>query len=425
MATPESAKKPKIAYAWVVFALCFIMIFCVLGFCSSSKSLYLAPITDDLGISRSLFSISDSCRYVTTAIINLFFGFLILKLKPRLMAAAGFLSLIAFALISAFAQSVAQFYIAGVFLGIGLAWTTTTLVGYVVERWFTKSKGTVMGVILAANGLGAALASQVVSPVINASADGWRKAYLLSAAVVAACGVLVVLFLRNSPEDVGQEPLGTDKTAKEKRGSKWEGMDFSEAKKHGYFYLAALCVFLTGLILQSATGVSSAHMKDCGIDPAFIATALSIHSIALAAAKMYTGFSFDHFGLRITLLVCYVFAGVSLVILAFVSNNTMAMLYSVFSSIALPLETIMVPLIALDLFGQKSYAKMMGIFLAFNTAGYALGAPLVNVMYDITGSYRSILLILAALSAVIAVIMLFAITQAHKVAADLAEKAEA
>ena len=32
-------------------------------------------ITEATGIKRSLFSISDSCRYVTTAVVNLFFGF--------------------------------------------------------------------------------------------------------------------------------------------------------------------------------------------------------------------------------------------------------------------------------------------------------------------------------------------------------------
>lgn len=419
---PVPKKSPRFFYGWVVFALCFLMIFCVLGFCSSTKSLYLAPITEDLGVSRSLYSIADSCRYVTTAVVNLFFGFLILRLKPRRMAAAGFIALVAFALVNSTAKSVGTFYLGGVLLGLGLAWTSTTLVGYVVERWFTRSKGTIMGIILAANGLGAAVASQIVSPIINASAGGWRSAYRLAALIVAACGLLVVAFLRNDPEDVGQQPLGLEKAAKAKRGNSWKGMEFSEAKKHGYFYLAALCIFLTGMILQSATGVSSAHMKDCGIDPAFIATALSAHSVALALAKMYTGFSFDRFGLRVTLLVCYVFTVAAMVILAFVSNNAMAMAYSVISSFALPLETIMVPLIAMDLFGQKAYARMMGLFVSFNTAGYALGAPLINVMFDLTGSYRSILLILAGLGLIVAALMMVCITQAHRAAAELSDE---
>ena len=416
-------KPRKFFYGWVVFALCFMMIFCVLGFCSSAKSLFLAPITEDLGISRSLFSIADSVRYVTTAVVNIFFGFLIVRWRPRKMVAFGFVALIAFALITSFAKNLAGFYLGGFFLGIGLSWTTTSLVGYVVEKWFTKSKGTIMGFILAANGLGAALASQIFSPILNSRSDGWRLAYRVSAIVVASCGVLVVLFLRNTPEELGLEPLGRDKVAKAKRGNSWKGISLKEASKKSYFYLAAACVFLTGLILQSSGGISSAHMKDCGIDPAFIATCLSIHSVTLACAKLFTGFFFDKSGLSSTMLFCGVCTVIATAVLALVSNNSMAMIYSILESFAAPLETIMIPLIVLDLFGSESYAKILGLFISFNTAGYALGAPLVNSIFDLTGSYKSILLILSALSALVMVLMQFCIAKAHKLAKDL-EKEE-
>lgn len=42
-------------YRWVIVAASFLMVFVCLGFCSSSKSLYLAAITEALGIKRSLF----------------------------------------------------------------------------------------------------------------------------------------------------------------------------------------------------------------------------------------------------------------------------------------------------------------------------------------------------------------------------------
>lgn len=113
------------------------------------------------------------------------------------MISLGFLSLIASCLLYSLADSVYLFYLGGCLLGLGLAWTTTTLVGYLVDRWFAERKGTVMGIILAANGLGGAAASQIISPLIYGSrADGWRSAYRLTALLLAAVGVLVVLFIR-------------------------------------------------------------------------------------------------------------------------------------------------------------------------------------------------------------------------------------
>ena len=70
-------------YKWVVAAACFLMIFVGLGFCSSNKSMYLSAITQALGIKRSLFSLNDSFRFISTAIVNLFFGALIAKFGAR------------------------------------------------------------------------------------------------------------------------------------------------------------------------------------------------------------------------------------------------------------------------------------------------------------------------------------------------------
>lgn len=413
--TLEDRPKRRIFYGWIVFGTCFLMVFTALGFCSSPKGLYLAAITENLGIPRSLYSISDSCRYVTTAIVNLFFAYFVLKLGPRNMIAFGFLALIASCLVYSFSSSIWVFYLGGCLLGLGLAWTTTSLVGYVVEKWFTNSKGTIMGIILASSGLGGATATQILSPMIYiASGDGWRASFRLSACVLAVVGLVVVLLIRNSPAQVGQTPLGTDKAKKKTRGSSWMGLSLAEALKKPYFYVGAVCVFFVGMILQSTTSVSSAHMKDVGLNPAFIATVVSIHSLCLTLSKMSVGFSFDRFGLRFTMLLCNVSALVAMLLLAFVSNNAMAAGYGIISAFALPLETIMLPLIALDLFGQKAFAQVMGLFVSFNTLGYAFGAPLLNFIFDKTGSYQTIFLILAGLMAVITVVMQFVISAARK-----------
>ena len=79
--------KKKLDYQWVIVITCFIMEFVALGFCSSNKSLYLGAITEALNIKRSLFSINDSVRFMTSAVVNLFFGTLIHKFGARKMVA--------------------------------------------------------------------------------------------------------------------------------------------------------------------------------------------------------------------------------------------------------------------------------------------------------------------------------------------------
>jgi MFS family permease len=198
----------------------------------------------------------------------------------------------------------------------------------------------------------------------------------------------------------------------------WVGIEFKQLAKKWWFYLSLVCVFFTGFVLQGVTGISAAHMGDVGITQAFVATVLSVHSISLACFKFLTGFMYDKFGLRVTMSVCSFTAILVMLLLAFVSNSTIgmifAMAYGILSSLALPLETIMLPIYASDLFGQKSYGKVLGIVVATNVAGYALGTPIVNLVYSLTSSYNIALFGGAILMALVIIGMNVVIKQAQK-----------
>ena len=385
-------------YKWLIVAASFLMVFTCLGFCSSTKGLFLSAITEALGIKRSLFSINDSCRFVTTAVVNLFFGSLIARYGPRKMIAVGFVSLIASMLIYSYAEHIYVFYIGGMLLGMGLSWTTTTMVGYVVDCWVKEHKGTIMGAVLAANGLAGAVAAPIITPIAYNGVDpfGYRKAYRLIALILLIVGVVVVAVFRDKP--ASERPIHGKKKA---RGNSWSGIDFSEAVRKPWFYAAAVCVFLTGVSLQSVSGISSAHLRDVGFDEGYIAMVVSAHSFALAASKFLAGVSYDKFGLKTTMLICNVAAVIMTFLLAIVqvgpAGNVIAMAFGVLSSVALPLETIMLPLIVSEWFGQKSFAKLLGIFVSINTAGYAVGVPVANLCFDMVGTYAPFLFVLSVI----------------------------
>lgn len=70
------------------------MVFIVLGFCSANKGYYLDAITNALDVERSLFSIGDSIRFITTAVVSMFFGILVNKFGTKKLILAGFVCLI-------------------------------------------------------------------------------------------------------------------------------------------------------------------------------------------------------------------------------------------------------------------------------------------------------------------------------------------
>ena len=393
-------------YKWVVVAACFMMIFLGLGFCSSNKSMYLGAITEALGIKRSLFSLGDSIRYVATATVNLFFGALVAKWGARKLVGIGFGCLAAYAAIYMLANQVWHFYIGGFLLGIGMSFCSTTMVSYLVSRWVPEHRGTVTGAILCANGIGGALAAQIISPMINDPADpfGYRRAYTMVAIAMLITGVIVTALIREPRE------LSGPVAAKKKRGKQWTGLSVEEARRTPYFYAAAICVVFTGMALQGISGIAATHMYDVGLDKGYVATVLSICSLVLACSKFLVGFSYDKLGLRITVTACDLFACAAFMCLALVNTahgNIFAMSYGILAPLALPLETVLVPLIAADLFGEKEFSKMLGIFVSLNVTGYALGTPICNLVFERFGTYAPILVLFSILMVAIAVVFQF------------------
>lgn len=409
--------KKKLDYKWVIAFACFLLGFFCLGFCSGNRSLYLSAVTEALDIPRSLFSLNDTIRYVTTTLINLFFATILHKLGVRKMVAMGILCLIAQCVISATATNVWGFYLAGIFLGCGLSLCTTTMISFVIRRWHPQNTGRVLGFVLAANGVGGAAATQVVSPIIYQEGNpfGYRNSYLLMAGILVVVGLIVVPMLREKPDESG--PLKTPEK-KSPKNRDWAGPEWETVRKTPYFYLAAGCIFLTGMCLQGLVGINAAHMRDTGIDPAFVAMVLSIHSLVLAGTKFLTGLSYDKCGMRVTMTICHTAALAATFLLSMVGVTALgrgsAVSYGAVSALAMPLETVMISLFASELFGSRAFPHTMSIFAAVNTAGYAVSTPVANWCFDSFGSYVPVILIYCGIMALVMVTFQLVLTAAHR-----------
>lgn len=398
-------KRIKENYHWVIIISCFVLIFAALGICGGNKSLYLAAVPDALGIARGAYSVGDSIRYIATSVTNLFFGVLMMRFGPRKMVGVGMSAMALSCLLNSLAEDVWCIYLAGALLGFGLTFSGTAFVGYLIRRWCKEKQGTILGLVLCANALGAAVTAPIFTPIILGDDPfGYRNVYRITALIALCVGILLMLLIRDTNDE---KTLPQKKQAK---GNTWEGITLKQALRKPYFYIACASIFFTGAVLQSVSGVSSAHMKDQGLDAEFIATSVSIHALALAAFKFLSGWLYDKKGLKFTMLVCDSAAVVMILLLSMVSTSLegriFTIAYSVLSSLALPLETVMLPLIAGELFGEKEYSKLLGIFVSVNTAGYAMGPLVSNLCFDAIGTYVPVFWVYAGIMSVVTVAFL-------------------
>lgn len=394
-------KKGKLDYKWVIAAACFILCVVGLGLCSGNAGLFVVATTEALDISRSAYAVSSSLRYVATAVMNMFFGAMVLKFGPRKLIGAGMLILVLSCVSYAMAKTVIGLYIGGILLGIGLTFAGTTIIGYVIKQWFTEHQGVVLGVVLSANALGAAVSAPWFSSMIGSADFGYRKAYWAVAAVLLVSGIVLVLLFRDKEKPQAE----TAKIAK--KASAWEGNTYGQKEQKPYFYIICACLVLTGMVLASSAGVAAAHMEDQGLDLPYVAVVTSVYSLMLAASKLIVGALTDKKGLRFAVLTCDVSALLMVVLLCVVSNSAfgkvIAMIYAFSAGLALPLQTVLLPLMASDLYREEDYGKALGVFTAANSIGFLLGNTLANFCFDLFGTYRHILvadgILMAAISA--------------------------
>lgn len=379
----------QINYKWVILATCFLMEFLCLGFCSSNVGLYTKAVTEALNIKRSVYSLSSSIRYITQVITALYFGKLIARLGVRKMVGLGLTGFICSVLIRAFATQFYHLYIGSVFWGIGIVFAGGSMAATIVRRWFHQDVGRYTGIVMSANGIGGAIAAQIISPIINnGEVFGYRKAYLLSAAIAFVIAVLVIVFLRDNPSD----PAPASANGKKKpKGAIWEGLPYERIKKKPYFYITAAMVFITGISLASVGSITLVYMADLGLPDSFIAIYATLSSLFLTFSKLFVGACYDKRGLRFTMLICQISAVVSFVLKLILSNSTQGMVFAiiavVLTALASPMETVIIPLLTGDLFGLASYDKVLGIMGAANSLGLCLGSFLGDLTYDVFGTY--------------------------------------
>ena len=412
-------EKKKFNYSWVIIALSFLIVGLSLGFCSSGRTLYLTAITDALNIGRGAFSLNDTFRFATMTVVNIFFGTLVNKFGIKKLVCAGFICLISFAIINSLAEELWLFYIAGILLGIGLAWTGTTMVGAVLNIWCKEeNKGKITGIVLSANGLFGAIAVQIISPIIYQEGNpfGYRNSYRLVAIILAVILVLVIIFFRDRPKGA-QKTVITKKT-KKARGRGWVGMEYKDVLKKPYFYLSCVCLAFTGMALQGLGGIATPHMYDVGLSKPLVATISSCSSIIMMGSKILVGFMYDKKGIRLTMNICFICSFISTIGLILISNTDMGIIIAfarvIFAAIALPLETVMLPLYASELYGNKSFLLVLGVFSSANYAGYAVGAPLGNLIYDVSGSYNVAFIIFGSLMLFVTITMQYVVKKSRQ-----------
>lgn len=396
----------RFSYKWVIAAACFGMIFICDGFAAGYRGLFLTAVANGLGVKRTLVSVSESCRFLAAALVGIFYGTLRARFSARRLTGAGFLILAVSLAVYSCANTVYGFWVAGALMGVGTSFISTTMASSLIHQWFDRNVGSVTGVVFASSGLGSTLGSQIVSPILyGGDPMGFRTAYRITAIVVAAAALVIVPLLREKGRETAVTPMPKTEKIAEATLKKRRGETLCR-------FVIGACIFLCAASIMGVNSIYSSHMLDVGISAGTAGKAAGILSLALIASKLLTGVFFDRFGLRTVLGICQGATAVAFTMLLLLteSSTVAALIFPAVFAFALPLETIMIPLIVSDVFGTASYNRVLGVYTAVTCAGFTLASPLSNLIFDNFGSYKPAILGYGCIMILVSVVLHITIT---------------
>lgn len=209
----QAKRGGKFFYGWVVVVTLFLVTMLPMVFISNFYSYYQLPICTEFGSSYLEFNISNIASTVAGMVFSLFAAGFITKGNTRLwMFIGGVVSALAM-LAQSYITSLWQLYITFFIVNFSLSAMTYVSINYIISRWFVDMKALVTSIVFTGSGLGGVLFSDLASGIITDM--GWRSGFRVTAAIVFGTALLVLLFVRKAPEDLGLEPYRKSGTSLE------------------------------------------------------------------------------------------------------------------------------------------------------------------------------------------------------------------
>ncbi|MGH7798446.1 MAG: MFS transporter [Candidatus Binatia bacterium] len=400
---PAPSPKSRFFYGWTIVAVGFLSHVACAFHMSSTLSVFLKPLTEDLAVSRGLFSLLRSGEILIGAVMAPLVGPLVdcyggrwLMAGGALVAGAGFVLL---SQVSSYWQFLALRW---TLITIGGVFMCHMVVSVTISRWFVRQRGRAIAIASLGQGL-----SKVFIPVVTAALFvwvGWRWTWAIFGIITLLLIVIpALIFMRRSPEDIGLKPDG-DGAPDERAGAAAAGKRVSfatymaveeavwtwrEVIRTDTFWIVC---FIYGMANVGIAGLNLhvfAYVTDIGFSPLVGATVLSIIASTQLGSTLIWGFVSERMEIRRSSMLMFLIQAIGLVIVIVTSAAAPLYVGFLLYGIGLGGGWVLQEIVWATYFGRLSLGTVRGLGILVTHAFGAAGAPFFGFVHDITGSYSS------------------------------------
>ncbi len=390
----------RIFYGWIV-AGTILTVWAISIGPRQSFSIFLLPFIEEFGASRSATSAAFSLHMAFYALGGWVLGILVDRMGPKRIIAASTAGWALVLIATGCLTDVWQLYVVyGVLGGMctgGLAYVANNAL---ISRWFVRYRGLASGIAQAAVPLGTAVFGALSQ--LGVGAIGWRHTYVAFGCLVAATSLpLVLLVLRDTPEEMGLAPDGAPPVAAAApgtiagavRGTGFSGPGFPR----GYWAIFG-ANGLRGLTTYAILVHQVAYLVDVGFSRVAAASFFSTSAFLSIPGGLAAGAISDRIGRPKTYAwigALFTIGYISLLVTRRPSQTATLWLHIV----AIGLANGGVSPVFAALLTDRLQGPRLGFLLGLQNIGFGLGAALAPYLagaaFDLLGGYTLVFTLMA------------------------------
>ena len=378
-------------YAWVIALVTFVVLLVTAGI-RATPGVLMVSLEQEFGWSRTVISGAVAINIALFGLIGPFAASVMDRwgLRRVILAAVALLT-VSVALTTQMQNQWQLTLLWGVLVGTGTGVTSLVLAAVVASRWFDERRGLVVGGLSAANATGQLVFLPLLASMV--AQRGWRSAALVVAGAAAVVFVVVAVFMRDRPEDIGLLPYGRRPEAGPATSARplapLQALGY--AMKHRAFWLLAGTFFVCG---ASTNGLIGTHLiaacHDYGIPELRSAQLLAIMGIFDIVGTTASGWLTDRYSSRHLLFAYYTLRGLSLLYLPFTLQQGAHGLAWFAIFYGLDWVATVPPTVRLtsEAFGRENTGVIYGWIGASHQLGASLAAFSAGAIRTMSGDYQ-------------------------------------
>ncbi|AZS80309.1 MFS transporter [Achromobacter spanius] len=380
-------------YAFVVVAVIFLALLVSAGL-RSTPSVLLVPLEDAFGWSRSSISFAAAAGIFLYGLVGPFAAAAMERFGLRRVLITALVLMSASSAVSAYMTEPWHLLMSwGVFSGLSSGAVASVLGATIVNRWFTKHRGLMMGLLTASTASGTLVFLPILATL--ASSGDWTRVVWTVAAAAAAMVPLAWWLVPDRPANVGLVPFGSDPHAPPAPVAPRTGMlaatfgALARASKTPTFWFLFATFFICGFTTNGLVGTHLiALCGDHGMLEVQAAGLLALMGIFDLVGTTASGWLTDRYDPRKLLFVYYALRGLSLIYLpysdfSFYSLSIFAIFFGLDWIATVP------PTLRLttEAFGERDAGIVFGWIVAGHQLGAASAAWMAGAIREAQGSY--------------------------------------